>query len=388
MSFSFKGCRGRRIRFAFTLIELLVVIAIIGVLVGLLLPAVQAAREAARRASCINNLKQLGLAVHSYHDVNKKVPAGRGQPEFPKDGSVWLNYAFTVPLLPFIEQQTLYDSLLAYAKDVDTYPGNNATNNPFCYSIDSTGFISGFACPSDPATIPRQKMTSTSYGGTQWLNYSANWGDVLIDANYSPGSSNPMRGTFVNMWHSAGTGRGIRAVTFSRITDGLSKTVMLGEVGVADGSEGPFGLKYGITGWVGSASDQPPPSDCLTGADSWTVRSEFERTSTAAARGHGQNWAAPEVAYSGFFTILPPNSPVCRDVSHIYGYSSISSYHPDGAAVVMCDGATKFLNNSIDCGDLNAEPAGPGDNREYAGPSLWGVWGAMGTIANGEPLSL
>src|SRR3954452_5336840 len=94
----------RRSRRAFTLIELLVVIAIIAVLIALLLPAVQAAREAARRLQCVNNLKQLGLAVHQYHDAHNSFPPG--QLLFIN----WRDLSSLVLLLPFIEQQPLYSA--------------------------------------------------------------------------------------------------------------------------------------------------------------------------------------------------------------------------------------------------------------------------------------
>lgn len=376
--------RGRHVPSAFTLVELLVVIAIIGVLVGLLLPAVQAAREAARRSSCINNLKQMGLAVLSYNDVNQKFPAGRGQAGFPgaatqSTSDVWLEYGFAAPILPYIEQQELFDKVLAYCNNTSlTVAQRNAANNDFTNSVTRSGFIRGFACPSDPALIAKK-------WSKQWLNYCGNWGDILIEANYSPGSDTaPMRGVFVNMRHTSPNQRSIRPVTISRITDGTSKTIMLGEVAVANGVQGPrFGVKSGITNWVGTTNSQPSPSTCLSGVETWVAASEFDRN---APRGHGMSWASPDPRVTGFYTITPPNAVACMSTASPETYSSISSYHPGGAAIVMCDGATRFVNDDIDCGTQTTTPSG--SYREYTGQSLWGVWGAMGTTYCGEPRSL
>jgi len=138
----------RRRRCAFTLVELLVVIAIIGVLVALLLPAIQAAREAARRTECINNLKQLGLAIHNYHDTHKALPMNnRPNPVPNSNGFSWI-----VASLPYMEQNTLYDQLDFNVPLIDSTRSNNRTliNTP----------IEALLCPSDPTPGVRSDLAN------------------------------------------------------------------------------------------------------------------------------------------------------------------------------------------------------------------------------------
>src|SRR6476620_6205189 len=140
MSESFKSRRG------FTLVELLVVIAIIGVLVALLLPAVQSAREAARRSQCTNNIRQVAIALHNFHDTNNTVPPCAsdtpiaGTPTAP--GGFGTGWGFIPRLLPYIEQKPLYDIIAA----------NNFMTNTCCNSMAliHNAKIGNLTCPSDP----------------------------------------------------------------------------------------------------------------------------------------------------------------------------------------------------------------------------------------------
>jgi prepilin-type N-terminal cleavage/methylation domain-containing protein/prepilin-type processing-associated H-X9-DG protein len=161
-------------RNGFTLIELLVVIAIIGILIALLLPAVQKVREAAARTQCQNNLHQLALAMHSYHDVNRAFP-----PAFAKPS----NYGWSVWLLPYVEQQNLYNAL-------------NPLGTKLSLNANTTLKLSVFVCSSDPGG-----ETNPYFGNYAKSNY-------VVSEQISDGGS---------------------AIPMSTITDGLSNTIMFGE---------------------------------------------------------------------------------------------------------------------------------------------------------------
>ena len=180
-------------------------------------------------------------------------------------------------------------------------------------------------------------------------------------------------------------------VTLTQITDGLSKTVLLGEVGVVENArDRPFGVKANVSGWTGNGTTiqaQPAPSQCLNANTDWVTPNSYILD---FGYGHGMGWLMPDPAYTGFFTILPPNTPACAAGTDINGTNgTISSNHPGGACVVMCDGAVRFIADTIDCGDLSVTPPTVNnDSKQYKGPSMWGVWGALGTISRGEQMPL
>ena len=218
----------------FTLIELLVVIAIIAVLIALLLPAVQQAREAARRSQCKNNLKQLALALHNYHDSFKLFPPGSFAGVYAQyvsgglDGSrkCWMQM-----ILPYIDQAPMYNQLTPYFNN-----GTDMLSVP--QSIIATK-IAVLQCPSDPAA---GKISSTSQG------FIGNY--VLCSGPHDPTTS--VNGSTVGLKLN-GMFYGISSTKIGDVTDGTSNTVMGGElIVVPDGGTDPGGCYGGIYDYRGA----------------------------------------------------------------------------------------------------------------------------------------
>jgi prepilin-type N-terminal cleavage/methylation domain-containing protein/prepilin-type processing-associated H-X9-DG protein len=183
--------RAATLRRGFTLIELLVVIAIIGILIGLLLPAVQAVRETARKISCQNNLKQVGIALHSYHNMHASLPTGCIEWRSWRSPPSYRQYAWSALLLPFLEQQPLYDEI-DFALPFDASENAEA----------AAARVTTYECPTAP--YRELKRGQTDYGGL--------FGERLVN-------NDPETGVFLYE----------RPVPFKAISDGLSSTLAVAE---------------------------------------------------------------------------------------------------------------------------------------------------------------
>jgi prepilin-type N-terminal cleavage/methylation domain-containing protein/prepilin-type processing-associated H-X9-DG protein len=282
-------------RRGFTLVELLVVIAIIGILVALLLPAVQAAREAARRMSCGNNLKQVSLAVHNYHDTYKLFPVGA----YSCCWGTW-----QVAILPYIEQGNAggqYDNGGKY----DIPNANWRYSGPINRPVVSIRF-SALTCPSsDVRAAPIATITSH--------NYAANFG------NTSYGQQANLNGVIFGQAPfsaSASTTTPPQEIGFHSITDGTSSTLMFAEVRQATGSD-------------------------LRGFTWWGDASGFE---TYLA----PNSPLPDRIYTaGYCNNVHPNPPCAVATSSDPTMFASRSRHPGGVQVAMCDGSVRFISNTI-----------------------------------------
>lgn len=324
-----------RNRTAFTLVELLVVIAIIGVLVGLLLPAVQAAREAARRMSCSNNLKQMGLALHSYHGIFRRFPPG-GFYNRDLTSSSWSVQARILPQLEQGNLQRLIDWNMPYGLQ-----GNVASTR-----------VPTYLCPSEPKDQlrPAPKAQDPNFAYYP-LNYAANFGEWFI---FNPADGSFGSGLFVP------NGR----LKMASITDGTSSTLAFSEVKAFN----PYLRDGGSPGTPGIATPSNP-ADVVGLAGNFKINS-----------GHTE-WVDGRVHQSGFTTTFSPNTrlPFTQDgieydvdfnssregkslTNVTYAAVTSRSHHPSGVNSTLADGSVHFLSSSIDLD----------------------VWRAMGSRAGGE----
>ena len=292
----------RNRNFGFTLVELLVVIAIIGILVALLLPAVQAAREAARRSQCANNLKQIGLAFQSYHVAHGAFAPGWTEDMNPAEGDRSNLFAWSVHILPYLEQQALYDQL-----NMDLPLHNGTYGDAVVENIDLVGTVLPvYRCPSDVGQptdyyaayagyhpeVPA--LAVSNYVGSGTIEQVCYWGDVTHtegDQSHLPAGV---------LYRNSRTGKG-------HILDGTSNTTLLGERSTSPEVNG--GPAY----WAGAPGPVSHELACWAGMMTFTTNVYFM-----------------------------PGAP--RINGHIYGLSSL---HPGGCHVGLCDGSVRFVSATI-----------------------------------------
>jgi len=299
---------------AFTLIELLVVIAIIAVLIALLLPAVQQAREAARRTQCKNNLKQLGLALHNYHDMANKLPSNTGS----SPGLTWnAGLGFLVHVLPYIDQAPLYTSIsptqgspcsAAPSPYNNCFPMVSTSNPPYQVKV-----LTALRCPSDTSPDLTSGNGVTNYCPSIGAESMGNPNGCTLYPGNPYGLGNSTHSDDPNPTQISGIfGRGGFSARFKDVTDGMSNTIFMGEV-------------------------RPECSDHVGG-------------------GNG-GWAGPNATWIA--TTAPINYNTCPGAP---GYGAtpcnlmnewrtdmgFKSRHAGGADFLMGDGTVRFLSENID----------------------------------------
>jgi prepilin-type N-terminal cleavage/methylation domain-containing protein/prepilin-type processing-associated H-X9-DG protein len=312
-----------RDRSAFTLIELLVVVTIIGILIALILPAVQSAREAARRAQCANNLRQLALAVHGYHDAHNAIPP-TGVPQT----STGNNFSMKARLLAFLEQAALFDALNMSVSDARD---PNTTVNRIQIGV--------LSCPSD-ANIPDQSRGYHSYpnniGTWKYNNNGTMDGPAYL-------LSDPARGPVISL---------------AAVGDGLSCTAVFSEFVKGDGtltSDGPQQV-YG-----NNIAEAAQSLSVLAAACQGATTRRFGRK--------GQEWLDHDCGQGGGYShVQTPNRKACQDLDaenpHASDHTLIGagSNHPGGVNVAFLDGSVRFVKETIAAG----------------------TWVAIGTRSGGE----
>ncbi|WP_339733976.1 DUF1559 domain-containing protein [uncultured Gimesia sp.] len=302
----------------FTLIELLVVIAIIAILIALLLPAVQQAREAARRSQCKNNMKQIGLAMHNYHDAYNTFPPGYITKNPCNSATVWSGcnqgelgiYGWGASVLPYIDQAPLYNILNSGSVTLD----QNLANATVRQALQSP--IPVFLCPSDPGPNLNDYTSASNnynFNVTDGTNaYQIARSDYVMMANAWDSTTPPAYPVQYGPAH--GVGYANSSVRFRDITDGSSNTILVGERAyVYKGSNKIGGAN--VIGFSGANNTQ---------------------SSSYARKGNGM--AVIGLTYNGINAVAGAEHDV----------RGFSSNHVGGAHFVFCDGSVHFLSENID----------------------------------------
>jgi prepilin-type N-terminal cleavage/methylation domain-containing protein/prepilin-type processing-associated H-X9-DG protein len=356
----------------FTLIELLVVIAIIAVLVALLLPAVQQAREAARRSQCKNNLKQIGLALHNYHDICNTFPSAHGgttggpSNTQPNNGG---RLSGIVMLLPEMDQATLWNQI---SSTMTTSGGTYPPMGPAPWNWDSpiyppyTVQLPVLRCPSDKYA----GWNNFPYGKT---NYAFNFGDTVTSNTSMPFAwwTPEPRGMF---YYNSKLG-------LSDCRDGSSNTLALAEMALSQDKN----TIWGNIAQGGGSAASPLTCKNMAGTNHYYLSSNTQDL-------RGSDWVDGGLQFSGVTTILPPNNPSCMTDGNSADPAIVSSTsrHSGGAHAMLCDGSVRFISENISAGNPALQDVYSATGQTGAGSSNlqspYGIWGALGTRNGGEPL--
>ncbi len=297
----------------FTLVELLISIAIIGTLVAILLPAVQQAREASRRLACVNNLRQLGVALHNYHSANRRFPPGRGD----TTPGVFSTHAY---LLEYLEQSSVGHSI-DFKKAPTTFSvAGGVTYDGAANRSAATGRLAGLQCPSD---IHAAGVPGSEFGST---NYAANVGSGISQW----GSLNEADGVFFK-----GSRIGLRD-----ILDGSTHTVAMGERLNGPGSDETGDLEFDVQRLVleipGGNDTTPEACAASSGGNCYRER--------------GAKWILGNYGNTLYNHYYSPNAAAwdCMNLQQQKALTAARSMHPNAVTTLFCDGGVRLTSDAVD----------------------------------------
>ncbi len=331
-------------RRGFTLIELLVVIAIIAVLIALLLPAVQAAREAARRSQCVNNLKQMGLALHNYHQAIGSLPLGASLQYFDINSGheTWSSWSAHALMLPYMEQGAIYNAI-----NFNYGPGREDGYGYYCNTTSYLAKIASFMCPSDG-----------NAGKVGLNNYNGSMGTSM----YSTATSDTT-GLFGYQ----------QSYTLADIRDGTSNTIAFAEAVVGERNTSILG-KGNSTGAIANGNGLQTIYDVSGRLNELKTDMQLCDTAFLSERNNdrGRYWGEGSMGNTMFNTVVAPNGAkwgacrygCCPQAGHAE-LQVANSYHSGGVNVTMADGSVRFIKDSIS----------------------YPTWWALGTRAGSETIS-
>lgn len=335
-----------RVRRGFTLVELLVVIAIIGILIALLLPAVQAAREAARRSQCVNNLKQMGIALQNYHDAIRVFP-----PALIGSGRMGWNAAYAPYVQNFVQNTTGFMLLTPYLEQGAIFSAynfrisssvSNPVGRPFAAGVNTSdgnkalygNSLAVFTCPSDdyPATlyvnqpdVTKQYYEANSVARSNYLFSTGHADDYSAPYTYS---KNVNGGNWVSLYLGVFGNDG--AATLAEVRDGTSMTIAIGES--KQGVRGKTCTCYGPYWGAGTHT-------AVHGATFYNGPASMATISYGGSSLTGQ--------YDIIYSSINFDHSLNRHLGMQYAWQ-FGSYHPAGALFVFCDGSTHFISDDVD----------------------------------------
>lgn len=343
----------------FTLIELLVVIAIIGVLASLLLPAVQSARESARRMQCQSNIRQIGIALHSYHDLHKSFPHSNVGIDNVSGNCGNGFYSWLAQLLPQMEQFNLHNAINFNIANSDRCHYRSASDY-VDYKVSSNHanakamrtVVPSYLCPSEPT----QRVVDSKIGQVAPGSYVGNIGWPKRSSMASTSSPITQQNGVIGLvnpsvddpWHRPQS-------NMASILDGLSNTVAVAERVVAnyDPVVGTFGGSYAARGVPETMQSFCGGSETARTLERWvSYCGSVTHGDVGYSQAHGHSWMTGwNYAGNHFMPVMPIGKRNC----HIYGGEddgnnivTPSSYHVGGINVLMADDGVRFLNQSID----------------------------------------